>query len=1065
MALSPDEKLIAVAGYGRKEADVVVLDRASGKVAASLSAESHKSYLTASTVWSLAFDVAGKRLAVGHENGSVWVWTVEGPGQGSLMRAAGPVEDDQAIANRRAKVVWLAFAGDAVRFARGNGTVFETVGPNSQPRELFRFSYPISRAITPKDGRWLAGCPLLMTDTGTRIELRYLPQGKILHTVEFSKNQRMEHQLLPVSLAVDDRGHKLAVATWWPAVSGIRFSPLQYGDVRVYDLTSTRPNLIAAAIFDGKDGRPALRPDAIAIDSTGQRLAVAGGPNHETRLWRIEGATLRPVGEPAVGVGRGVWQVGTRADGTIICFRQTPNPTAYDPNNRGTGPWRCFDLSRLSWTETESPQITAQTELGGWRVEIDPHSEFHWFVRYREERWPLPIDKNQDDRPTCYTFLPGAQPRQVYLAVGFYRGFKLFELRRATRPKLVARGIGHSGAITSIVPARDGKMLITGSSDQTIGLWSLQPWDHHPILGAKLTWKVDEKTQQRQFTVAAVQLGSPAWEMGLLAGDRITQVGYDVTWIQDPTSWEEVIDRAEPGKELVFITDRQPKGTKSQLLTRPQAKLFPTAGHDWVLYRYVDYYYASSTNGDTYLGWLIGGKIAADTPEYYPATRFHKIFHRPDSVRDSIGQLVREPDQPLIRKYIPPSVFVRASNDTTIDKPVSLSIIVKPRADEKAKTIPLEKVELWLDDEVLLRSWPNTGEKDFRTTVLILPHELRVGSNRLTVVGHARTRGEASVEVWHTPKMQTAVKLRGIAVGVDQYPYLADNAQLQAAVNDAQLIKIALEGLEKDQSIHSANVELLVNEKATPAAIYAKIAAAGKDLGPDDWLVIFLAGHGMTELEVKPPIPPRVRHGTWFFCGSPPTKTNVGGNGQVGAVGERQVFDLAKLSTAATQRDVDALIGGLKQLDCTISGRELLDQLNKLNCRKLVLLDSCHSGAIRQQDPGRDLRPDGRGAIVITASAPDETASEFDLSINLGDGLKTARHGFFTVAVFNALGPHRAAADRNGDGLLTLEELQRAVADSVRETRRKLGLDRAGRSQTVLASPPDLRNIVFVGSQ
>ena len=40
------------------------------------------------------------------------------------------------------------------------------------------------------------------------------------------------------------------------------------------------------------------------------------------------------------------------------------------------------------------------------------------------------------------------------------------------------------------------------------------------------------------------------------------------------------------------------------MLTRPQARLFPTAGHDWVLYKYADYFYASSTNGDAYLGWL-----------------------------------------------------------------------------------------------------------------------------------------------------------------------------------------------------------------------------------------------------------------------------------------------------------------------------------------------------------------------------------------------------------------------------------------------------------------------------
>lgn len=1056
LALSPDETHVAVGGYGRLDADVALIDRTSGKIAAALSAGNHPDYQVAATVWSLAYHPDADRVAVGLEDGSVFVWR---PGEtlpGRVTRLAGPVtgspdEVQAMIGGRLAKVVWVGFHGDAVRYARGDGRVFEAT-PGEGPRELFRFAEPVIQVVAPRDGRWVAGRPMRQSPDGARIEARAFPGGEVVHAVRFRKNEKNEHKLFPLALATDADGHRLAVGSSRPAGQG-QFFTVPPGEVAVYDLRTDPPTLAAVEAFDGTGGKPATAPETIAYHPDGRRLAIAGGHDHETGLWEIAGTALRRVGDPAVGVGRGVWQVGTANDGTVLCFRNEAEPAPAGANARGRGPWRRFDLTCLGWeASADGPADAAVNTLNGWAVEHS-RSEFEWAVVHEDGfRYPLPFEKNTDDRPMCYTFLPGPKPRLVRLAVGTVWGVAVFEFGKGQAPKRVMKGVGHRGYVMSVAPARGGKMLVTGSTDQTACVWALQPWDHHPALGAAFDWKFDPKSQRQWFTATAVQDGSPAWEAGLLAGDRVARLGYNGAWLDDPAAWAARLEEVEPDRELVFIVQRSAgekvidTAGKTRLLTRPQARLFPTAGADWVLYKYLDYYYASSTNGDSYLGWQLNGKTAADTPELHPAARFRDVFFRPDHVRESVAGLIREPNRPLTREFVPPAVAVTAAARATADDPVRLDVTVTPRADVRGEPIPLETVELWLDDEVLLRSWAGGAEK-FTTTVEVRPHELRVGKNRLTVVGYAKTRGEAAVVVEHAPGEVRKPTVRGVAVGVDRYPYLSPAEQLTASVNDAKLVKEAFEGLAKAGVVKAAAVEVLPDDAVTPAKVFERIEAAAKPLGPDDWLVLFFAGHGFADLEATEGGGRRVRPGSWFFCG----------------YAARPADGLPAAPAGADDvHRVRSLIGGLKKLNVALDGKDLLARLARLNCRKLVLLDSCHSGAVAV-DPGRDLRPGGRGAVVLTAAAPDEAASEFDIELDRGGETVTERHGFFSVAVYHALGRDRAATDRNKDGVITLEELHRAVAAAVRDGRREAGLDKPGvRAQTVLACPPDLRNVVFV---
>ena len=1061
MAISPDERFVAVGGYGRKDADVVVIDRESGRTVQALSAETHPGYGAGGVVWSLTFDPSGTRLAVGLEDGSVWDWdrTAAEP---TAARVAPPDPDPDRRAGRLAKVVWVGFVGDLVRFVRGDGLVAEAAA-GRPVRDLFRFGAAVAGVVAHPDGDWLAARPLRQTPTGTTVEVRGLPGGQTVRAIEYRKNERNEQRLLPVTLAVDATGRRLAVGTAW-VIEDTEARTARSGDVRIYDLRSNPPVLTAYATFDGDDGRPAATPDALAFHPDGERLAIAGGFDHETSLWKIDDGTLARVGPPSVGVGRPVWQVATADAGTKLGLRQQLDPASTDANARGRGDWAWFDLARLGWDAEETgPPETAVAELNGWRVEKDGTSEFAWVVVHESGfRYPLAFDKAADDRPSCYTFLPAASARRVRLAVGHYWGMTVFEVGRGYAPRRVARGVGHQGVVTSIAPAKDGKLLVTGSTDQTACLWALAPWDGTPGLGATFDWQFDPITTDRSFVVTAVQDGSPAWECGLLRGDRIRKLGYDVAWVENPDAWAAAVASAEPGRELAFLIDR-PSGdgfvrtaAKTRLLSRPQARFFPAANspnREWVLYRYADHYYAAGAGGDAHLGWLVGGRTARDTPEFFPATQFQPVFDRPDKVRETATTLARTPDRVPVREFAPPNVRVEASADQTVDTPVEVTIKVRPQVDETGRPIPVEKVGLWLDDEVLLYEWALTrdeGSAAVTKAITLRPGQFRVGRNRLSAVAYAKAAGTAAVDVTHTPAARSKATFRGLAVGVDRYPYLPADRQLQASASDARLIRDGFARLAGSKNVATADIDVLVDDAATPAAILAAIDTIAEELKPDDWFVLYLAGHGFADGVTGPdggrgPGPEAATGGPvgWYFCG----------------FADWQGQPLS-LTPAAGGR---GLAAGLVKAGGVLSGSDLLGRLARLNCRKLVLIDSCHSGAVAQ-DPGRELRPGGRGAIILTAAAPYEAASEYLLPIDRDGRTVVERHGFFSAALYKNLTPD--TADQNQDGVVTMEELHRAISGTVTASRADANLNRPGApTQTVIMVPSDNRDTVIIDSR
>src|SRR5207302_11269130 len=121
-----------------------------------------------------------------------------------------------------------------------------------------------------------------------------------------------------------------------------------------------------------------------------------------------------------------------------------------------------------------------------------------------------------------------------------------------------------------------------------LAAWSPSDWPSQAELGARFV------VQDGRLRVKAVDVGSPAWEAGLVEGDEIEK------WFLaarpqrgGPRQWQETLRHPEPGKEHYFHVKRG--GRRVELLTtvrqRPLWRFFPTRAGEWVLWMWRNSYY------------------------------------------------------------------------------------------------------------------------------------------------------------------------------------------------------------------------------------------------------------------------------------------------------------------------------------------------------------------------------------------------------------------------------------------------------------------------------------------
>jgi WD40 repeat protein len=960
MALSPDGgKSVAVAGLGVRTGSIAVLNQLTGDVEHALIDVKGNDQ----TIWSLAYAPSGKQIAAGTADGSVWLWELNGKLNGNFKKLGQHA--GEAGKSNRVRLVEFTNGTQLVSVAK-DGTVLRWDTTKAASTSLGKLKSPnVSAAALSPDHKWLAAAgednfaELFALDAKTSRQLP-LPEGHY-----------------PNSLAFDARSERLAV--------GIRardqkaaFSKDLDGTLQIYDLKQANP-------VAGSSIRTSEYAEAIAFHPSGRYLAVADDPDHEMKVHQVDGLKIgAPVGPSMRSPGSCLWSVALSKDGQLG-FRNQKAADPRHPNERGTGGWQAFNLAKRTWASAAGFQpVEAVDSLGGWQVQFDRKDAYLWYaVGPDKKQHALPLDSARDGMPRCYTFLnPKAAGKPVRLAVGHYWGVSVFELtpQGAKRVRLFT---GHTGAVMSVAPSADHKLLVSASKDQTIACWSLADWPNEAELGTSF------EIQGGKLLVKATEAGSPGWEAGLTKGDEVVMLAFNAKPIEGGApKWLERLQQPVPGRELYFRLKRAGAAQPVDLLTtvrqRPVWRFYPTRDREWVIWRHRDYYYDTSTNGDFAIGWQVNGKDIDEKPTFYRAEQFRNRFHQPRKIADALDGTINDPEKVALVKIEPPEVKVQVSAREVKDEPITLNITVTPHGAEPSQQA--EEVILWVNDW-MMQTWKANGGP-FQQKVVIPADKLRAGANLLTVQCYSKggSRGEVNPPIAIKNNRAAAPPtLYGIFAGVGDYKKIKFG-DLNANRDMGPLKRVWEQqkgGLYKD-----VDIQLLLDGEVTRTALLDRCEKLASQVKPDDVLVLMLGGHGTDHDELGEVLRERKlksietlpRGGFVYICSN---------------------FDAARpLSTGLTTPD-------------------LYKAMTRMPCRKIILLDACRSGTI-VTNPVRGLTHDGVGPIILAASQPGETAKEDD------QGKPTAAgqvYGLFSLAVVRALGEQFSKADKNSDAGLIPNEL------------------------------------------
>lgn len=963
MALSPDDgnKRVAIGGYGMRSSTVAVLDRESGAVL-------HTDYADEPVIiTAIAFSGDGKRLAFGTGSGSIWTW--------DLQNRPTRLGQHQAVPGRGENWVrLLRFRGDQLLSMAEDGRLVQWDTNKAAEGTVvidLRLGMTVRAAALSSDGQWLAAAM-----RGPVIALRSLDGSK--------SDVALEAGQFPMCVGFSDDGRRFAAGINWLA-PGAKFYLEIGGKVNIYDVGANGAKLVQQLPHT-------WRAEAVAWRGR-ERLAVAGGDNHEVTLWDIarQDKPLKVV----QGAGRCIWTVRLASDGNHVLWQDRRDSNARHPNRRGGGDWKVFaleDRRYLPKLPAKSRIVDLNESSNGWRIVPDENDSYVWYAEHaRNGRHALPLDRVRDGRPNCFTFLPVADGSPAKLAVGHYWGLSVFALspQGVRRTHLMT---GHQGEVYSLAPSEDGSWLVSAGNDQTLAAWSLKDWPSHPALGAAF---------DNTLLVRAVDIGSPAWEAGLIAGDRVHVLAVAGKLVYDRARNFGTLEAAvravrdpEPGKELYFEWKRPGvAGVMKQLTTvrqRPLWRFFPTADQrDWVLWMWQGSYYDTSTNGDYLIGWHMNDATVEQKPRFFRAEQLRRQFLN-EMVIDRLLQtrdvaaalrlaLGNNPVPISLGAIEPPATQLRlSSNEARL--PVQATLRVAPRGDNP--DFQPKRVELWIND-YRFRTWHDLPPGAFETTVTLDPAQLRAGENRLTLQSFNRLGGRSdAIAVLNNPRAAGKPRLVGLSVGIDDYSQVGPApdgkrklfGNLESAARDATMQQQTWQK-QAGKLYSDANILLRIDDKAKRSDILAAFDALRKQAKPDDRLVLFLSGHGDFLTDGKE----AKSKSTFVFCGPNYTRDKFRETG--------------------------------------IDSETLYDQLATIPCRKIVFLDACHSGEA-VYNPVRTLTPNGQGPIILAAC--DRTQFSFEH--------KKYGNGLFTYALLQAFDKGFADADRGGpvgkpDGKLDAREL------------------------------------------
>jgi WD40 repeat protein len=676
---------------------------------------------------------------------------------------------------------------------------------------------------------------------------------------------------------------------------------------------------------------------------------------------------------------------------------------------------------------------------GDWNVETSQTSDsFAAFLTRRGQRQgELPLRLELHGAPSATCWIPnvaGNAPRAVAIGTNGTNNIYVFELADKGICRLLRQFRGHEGVVTSIGVSADRRYLVSGGMDGTIRVWKLADLDNDAQLVQR--WGAEFQPQDGELVASNLRPDGPLFFRGLRSGDVVESLrlpdevdgDVQITTVHEPDEMQISLTQ-RPWDRLVafdFRRGRQPtQSFQMYPAWQPVVSLFVAENREWA-YWTPSGYYDASFEGDKLFGWQVNRGVQ-QLPDFFLAAQVRQSLERPEimarlleqgSLEDAFrtaqeqapanwNHVLAKQEQlkPDVQIVSPASDQIVEGESMTIRATISVPAgeqLVAPKAFVNGVTAgQAELMQESAAERGVVREyrWSANVPSDQRLLVQVL------AATEQDVVGRAELFVDHKLE-GRPGRRQLFI----VTAGINEY---RDGrlTRLEYAVDNAQNVAKTL-GTNAQQLYATRAISLLDRNVTRPMWNLTLEQFAGEmsaSVSADDLLVIYLSGHGLRDTD----------NGGYYYVTADANVTDLM-SGQFG--------------------------------DC-LSFSDFAARFAEIPCRKLVVLDTCHSGAVQPLSQ-RELKAALRALqddLMFTLSATEGGQEAVED--------REKRLGRFTYYLLDGL---QGAADRvagDGDREVSLDELIRYVKLTVSAESAK---DPSGQVQYPTAGPLELLDHVNV---
>ncbi len=1048
-----DSRLLAVGGfsaYGHGN-DIALFDASTGQMHLALSELSN----TLAT-GGLAFSPDGSRLAGISVFGDLWLWTIPDAPNRQDAASYQPRQLRPAESQDRPYRPLEFLDNDTLAAAIPVGepgadqwgvAIFDVSQGRLQPRLLRHIHQGAITTIVrdPNSRRWA---------TADKSGDVYLWNG-----VEEQNPQLLRRSREALDVAFGPQGSLFVATRLRPKadVAGVEAAFLEHWKIDPPQLveeidTSTSLDNYACAVS------PDLKWLACCGDS---RKPVLVFPLRDSNNQFLEKPLTQPGRQQLalLGVGQAMGKVAfanTRDGSYQIGFgpaEQSPGQSSQPLqfyNNYGSIT-QTFDLTKgRLLPDAQAPRsfVLPTANARGWKV--TPVEKGRKLVLTNERggyQCTITLDGANQGDGLSYCFLADRQ-RAYAIAVGtnHQNGIFVYQLVARGECPLLRYYRDHANVVTSLSVSPDGAYLASASLDQTIKLWSLDglsSWDE--IAAAQrsgfrkaVAWGAEFVTQGNRLVATEVKPAGIAFARGIRNGQVIHSIlRVERGAVRKYETAAEMLDALNRSTVFEQLTINVLKDGQVVMLPaivpawEPVATLFVDRHGEWALFTPQGPYDAS-VNGDQRFGWQFN--MGRDvTPEFYLAEKLREL-EDPSRLRDlfapgagamtvaqRIGDLVLQSrlarnvslTAPQV-KILEPKDAARFPDNPTVK--IRVRVVYPPLGagqDPASKYDVFATINSASIGKPLRRTRVSNNEEEllWETSQVVAYNKLIVSVSPKDASPKA-SFADASVS-FRAVAPESLPRLHTLILAVDTYqnpfPLLFPVKDGDALMQDLTRYSAALYRPGKAYRLVNEDVSL----STTPQKIQEICDELSREAQPDDLLVVYIAGHGVGF------------QGEYFFVPAHEAIKKLDGN-------------------------EEALIRKI-----AIPWETLLE-LRNVPCRKVVMLDTCHSGnAVLRESPAEQLKAAARPIrqshmLVISATAENQFA------------LEVKEEGVFTRCVRDGLkgqaDGHTDEGANEGlrDGEVDVMELAHFVRREVPERTRTLS------PQTPRQSPEDLFRTVDI---